>query len=287
MAKELSPLAAAAEEEKARLKDEKKQFKQLKKAQKKEAKRRAAEIAKQEEALGEDGGSGLVTFAATLLIVALWVAVVCVVVKMDVGGFGSGVLAPILKDVPVVNKILPSTAPAAGTEDPDTYGGYASLEEAVDYIKELEQQLEQIQNTSTTRDAEIEALKAEILRLQEFEQRQVEFQRIMTEFYEEVADIDPEGLLKYYESMDPATMEHIVRQVAVQEQKNEKLDDYVQTFALMKPKEAAKTFESMDDNLELVAEILEAMTAEQRASIMDVIDKEVAAKLAKMMHPGS
>ena len=28
--------------------------------------------------------------------------------KMDVGGFGSNVLTPILKDVPVINKILPS-----------------------------------------------------------------------------------------------------------------------------------------------------------------------------------
>lgn len=286
MAKELSPLAAAAEEEKTKLKEEKKQFKQEQKAQKKEAKRRAAEIAKQEEALGEDGGSGLVTFAATLLIVALWVAVVCVVVKMDVGGFGSSVLAPILKDVPVVNKILPSTAPTAGTEEENGYGGYESLEEAVEYIRQLEQQLEQLQTSANTRDAEIEALKAEILRLQEFEERQVEFQRIMTEFYEEVADIDPDGLLKYYESMDPATMEHIVREVAVQQQKNEELDSYVQTFAEMKPKMAAKTFEAMDD-LDLVAEILNAMSVDNRAAILDVIDTEVGAKLAKMMKPAS
>ena len=286
MAKELSPLAAVAEEEKKKLKEEKKQFKQEQKAQKKEAKRRAAEIAKQEEALGEDGGSGLVTFAATLLIVALWVAVVCVVVKMDVGGFGSSVLAPILKDVPVVNKILPSTAPAAGTEEENGYGGYESLEEAVEYIRQLEQQLEQLQTAANTRDAEIEALKAEILRLQEFEERQVEFQRIMTEFYEEVADIDPDGLLKYYESMDPATMEHIVREVAVQQQKNEELDSYVQTFAEMKPKVAAKTFEAMDD-LDLVAETLNAMSVDKRAAILDVIDTEVGAKLAKMMKPAS
>ena len=84
MAKELSPTAAAAEEEKARIKEEKKQFKQEQKERKKEAKRRAAEIAKQEEALGEDGGSGLVTFLATILIVILWLAIVCVVIKMDI-----------------------------------------------------------------------------------------------------------------------------------------------------------------------------------------------------------
>lgn len=287
MAKDLSTLAAAAEEEKARLREEKKQFKQEQKAQKKEAKRRAAEIAKQEEALGEEGGNGLVTFFATLLIVALWIAVACVVVKMDVGGFGSNVLAPILKDVPVVNRILPSAAPAMENTDSEGYGGYASLEEAVDYIKQLELELEREQTASNAKNTEVEALKAEVLRLQEFEQRQVEFQRIKTEFYEEVANLDPEGFLKYYESMDPTTMEYIAKQIAVQEQRKEDLDNYIQTFAKMKPKSAAKMFEAMSDRLELVAEILEAMTVEQRADIMNVIDTELGAKLVKMMHPDS
>lgn len=287
MAKELSPLAAAAEEEKAKLKQEKKQFKQDQKAQKKEAKRRAAEIERQEEALGEDGGNGLVTFAATLLIVILWVAVVCVVVKMDVGGFGSSVLAPILKDVPVVNKILPSTAPAAETDNSEVYGGYTSLEEAVAYIKQLELELEREQTASKAKDTEMEALKAEILRLQEFEERQVEFQRIKTEFYEEVANMDPDGLIKYYESMDPTTMESILKQVAVQQQKSQEVEDYIQTFTAMKPKAAAKMFEAMDDRLDLIAEILEGMSVEDRAAIMDVIDTELGAKLVKMMRPDS
>ncbi len=288
MAKDLNSLAAAAEEEKTRLKEEKKQLKKDRKAQKKEAKRRAAEIEKQEEALGDDGGSGFVTFGATLLIVALWVAIVCVVIKMDVGGFGSSVMTPILKDVPVLNRILPSASPAPGdTEEEENYGGYSSLEEAVEYIRQLEAEVERIQTTSSAKDTELEALKAEILRLQEFEQRQVEFQRIKTEFYEEVASLDPDGLLKYYESIDPATMEYIAKQIAVQQQKSEEAEAYLETFAVMKPKAVAKLFETMSDRLELVAEILEGMDVEQRAAIMNVIDAEIGAKLVKMMHPDS
>ncbi len=289
MAKDLNSLAAQAEEEKTRLKEEKKQLKKDRKAQKKEAKRRAAEIEKQEEALGDDGGSGFVTFGATLLIVALWVAIVCVVVKMDVGGFGSSVMTPILKDVPVLNKILPSASPAPGsnTEDEDTYGGYSSLEEAVAYIRQLELELDRIQTASSAKDTELESLKAEILRLQEFEQRQVEFQRIKTEFYEEVANLDPEGLLKYYETIDPATMEYIAKQIAVQQQKNEEAEAFIETFAKMKPKDAAKLFEAdaMSDRLELVVEIMEGLSVEQRADILGAMNTELAAKLVKMMHP--
>ena len=81
MAKEVevqtAPEADQEELDRERLKEEKKQLK----AQKKEAKRRAREIARQEDELDENesGGSGLVTFGATLLIVLLWIAVICVV----------------------------------------------------------------------------------------------------------------------------------------------------------------------------------------------------------------
>lgn len=286
MAKDLSALAAAAAEERGKLKEEKKRFRQEQKAQKKEAKRRAAELEKQEEALEEDGGSGMATFAATLLIVVLWIAVVCVVVKMDVGGFGSSVLAPILKDVPVVKWILPSSALVDSGGDSGSYGGYASIEEAVDALRKIELELAQVQEDSNTKDKDLEALKSEVLRLQEFEQRQVEFQRIMSEFYEEVASLDPEGLLKYYESMDPTTMEYIVKQLLLQQQKDEEMDNYVKTFAAMKPKAAAKAFETMSD-LDLVAKILKAMSVEKRAAILDVMSADFAAKLVKILDPSS
>ena len=136
MAKAVSQTAVSAEDEKKRIGEEKKQLKKQQKDQKKEAKRRAKEIAKQEEDLGLDEGNGLVTFGATVLIVVLWIAVVCVIVKLDIGGFGSSVLAPILKDVPVVNMILPSSGQTE-TTDPGSYGGYTSLQEAYDYIKQL------------------------------------------------------------------------------------------------------------------------------------------------------
>ena len=290
MAKDLNSLAAMAEEEKTKLKQEKKQFKQDQKAQKKEARRRAAEIAKQEEALGEDGGNGLVTFFATLLIVVLWIAIVCVVIKMDIGGFGSSVLTPILKDVPVVNKILPSTSPTGtGTTEQDSYGGYESVEEAVAYIRQLELELEQEQTSSKAKEAENEALRAEVVRLKEFEARQEEFQRISTEFYEEVVYSDKgpglDAYMKYYESMYPSVAEYLYKQGLVQQQKNTELEEYVKTYASMKPKEAAKVFENMTNELDLVADILGGMSVEERAAIMNVMDAELAAKLTKLMRP--
>ena len=288
--KELNPVAAAAEEEKAKLKEEKKKFRQEQKAQKKEAKKRAAEIAKQEEALGEDGGNGLVTFFAILLIVILWLAIVCVVIKMDVGGFGSSVLTPILKDVPVVNMILPSKSHSGSSNTTsENYGGSDSMEEAVAYIKQLELELEREQTASKAKDTQIDELKAETLRLKEFEERQVEFQRIQAEFMEEVvyAEKGPgaEEYRKFYEAANPTVAESIYRQVITQEAADSKVQEYAQTYSEMKPKQAAKVFEEMTDNLDLVAKILNAMSVDDRAAIMGVMDSAVAARLTKMMDP--
>lgn len=291
--KELNPVAAAAEEEKAKLKEEKKKFRQEQKAQKKEAKKRAAEIAKQEEALGEDGGNGLVTFFAILLIVILWLAIVCVVIKMDVGGFGSSVLTPILKDVPVINKILPSKSLPASEENTgsESYGGYDSMEEAVAYIRQLELELEREQTSSKDKDTQIDGLKAEVLRLQEFEQKQAEFQRIQTEFLEEVVYSEkgpgPEEYKKFYEAANPASWEYVYRQVVTQLEADQEVQDYAKAYAEMKPKEAAGVFEEMTDNLDLVVKILNAMSVEDRAKILGAMDAGVAAKLTKMMDPDS
>ncbi len=288
-AKNLEGLAAPTEKEK--LESEKKELKRQQREQRKEAKRRAREIARQEDALGEDEESnGLLTLGATLLIVALWLAVICVVIKLDVGGFGSRVLAPILQDVPVLNKILPENS-VTETTDTESYGGYTSLEEAVEQIRSLEIQLEQAQNESRSKDEELDSLKAEVLRLQEFENSQVEFQRVKTEFYEEVvyAENGPgaEAYQKYYESMDPTTAEYIYRQVVTQLEESQEVQDYAEAYSQMKPKQAAGIFESMTDDLDLAARILKVMSAEDRGAIMGQMDPEVAARLTKIMDPES
>lgn len=275
--------------EKKRLKDERDKIKADRKAQKKEAKQRAKEISEQEAKLAEDEEAGGVSvFLVTVVIVIIWVAILCLLIKLDVGGFGSGVLAPVLKDVPVINKILPADATVT-TDDGESYGGYTSLREAVDYIKELELQLEDAQAASSVDSEELEELRAEIERLQTFEDAQVEFERIKTEFYEEVvyAENGPgaEAYQKYYETMDPTTAEYLYKQVVQQEEADKEIQDYAQAYAEMKPKQAASIFEAMTDDLDLAAKILDQMSAEDRGNILGAMDAETAARLTRIMDP--
>lgn len=277
--------------EKKRLKAEKAKLKKEEAKQKKDIKKRAKEIAKQEARLSdEEETGGFSAFLLTLIIVFIWVAILCVVIKLDVGGFGSDVLAPILKDVPIVNKILPDGT-VTEVEDGGAYGGYKNIEEAVNQIQVLKAELESYKSNSTSDSVRIAELEAEIERLKTFEANQVEFQRIKTEFYEEVvyAENGPgaEEYQKYYEAMDPTTAEYLYKQVALQLEESKEIKEYAQTYSEMDAGDAAKIFEAMTDDLKLVSRILSVMNAEARGEILAEMDPSIAAKLTKIMDPES
>lgn len=280
-----------AKEERKRIKEERKRLKQEQKNQKKEAKKRAKELADQEYELDENDGSergSVPALLITLMVVIIWIAILCLLVKLNVGGFGSNVLRPILKDVPVINKILPAEEQASAPVAEEYYG-YTSLEEAVNQIRALELELEKNQSDRRSEVEEIEALRAEVERLKTFEESQVEFQRIRTQFYEEIvyAENSPgaDAYRKYYEEIDPEMAEYLYKQVVQQEIADQEVQDYARAYSEMKPKEAAGIIEAMPDNLELAAKILGTMNAEDRGKILGVMDAQVAAKLTKIMDP--
>lgn len=243
-----------------------------------------------EEAESEEEGGSLSIVLITFFIVLIWLAILGLLIKLDVGGFGSSVLRPILKDVPVIRMILPEQTDAEVAQEAD----FKTLEEALAEIDRLNKELEQTklagENTNTTdQDNQIQTLKEEVKRLQTFENNQIEFQKLKTQFYEEVvfADNAPDisEYKTYYESIDPATAEYLYKQVVQQIEEDALLKDYVQAYTQMKPKQAAAIFEQMPDNLELTAKILKAMDPLGRAKILGAMDTELASKITKIMDP--
>jgi len=280
-------------QEKKELKLEEKKRKSEAKRHKKEAKKKAKQIAAEEARLTEEESSTVPVIFTTLIIVLVWVGILCALIKLDVGGFGSNVLAPILKDVPVINAVLPEVEEPLLDENGEVIdvdvAGYDSLKDAILQIQELEQSIEEYQIEIAEKNERIEAMETEINRLSTFEDKQVEFERIKTEFYNEViyAENGPgvEEYQKYYEAMDPAMAEVLYKQVIVQIQEDEEVRDYAQAYSEMKPKEAAGIFEAMTDNLELAARILGEMDADSRGQILGKMNPEIAAKITKIMEP--
>lgn len=261
------------------------ELQEKKKEEKKSKKDKEAEILEDDFESASKGG-GFSTVVVTLAIILIWLAVFAILIKMDVGHFGSSIMYPVFKNVPVVKYILPEVQETS--EDGDQYG-YTTLAEAVEEIKRLQAQVAEYKDASSVDNEVVEELSAEVDRLKKFEQNQVEFESKKQQFYEEVVfnDNAPDvtEYQKYYESIEPETAAELYKQVVEQTTTDEKITEYAKAYGEMKPAQAAKIFEAMTDDLELAASILNNIDATQRGKILGAMDAEVAAMLTKVMEP--
>ena len=235
---------------------------------------------------GKKKGKGTTAIIAAFIVV-IWIAIFALLVKLDVGGFGSSVLYPVLKDVPVLNKILPNVSDnSLSSNSGDTY---STLQEAIDRINELENSIAVYKKNSDENAQTISNLTAEVERLKTYEANQTAFETLKKRFDNEVVYTDNAPDINeyktYYESIDPENAEVLYKQVVEQITYDDEVQDYAKTYSQMKPKEAAAIFDTMTDNLGLVSDILMCMGAQARADILGKMNAETAAKLTEIMEP--
>ncbi len=232
-------------------------------------------------------GGGLVVALVAILVVIIWLAIFALLIKTDVGGFGSTVMYPILKNVPYLNKILPDVKDDYAQED-SAYQ-FATMDQAVARIKELEAQLKAAQDQSTTDAATLADLQAQAAELQTYKQNEAKFEQEKQQFYEDIvySDNAPDtsAYRQYYEEIEPDNAEAIYKQVVQQDEADSKIQDYAKTYSSMKASQAAGIFDTMTDNLNLVAKILNAMSASNRGAILGAMNADTAAKVTEIMNP--
>ncbi len=239
----------------------------------------------------ESFGSKLLSVFFVILIIVVWLAIIAALIKFDIGGFGSSVLRPILKDVPVISKILPEPSEEQlkqeAEENPDE-DQIATLSQAKGMIEKLEEENEKLNKNNKSLKEENADLAKEIERLKVFEENQNAFQIQKEEFYREIVygenAPDADTYSKWYESIDSANAEAIYRQVISQQSVDNDLKDLAKTYENMKPAEAAEVLQKIG-NLDTVAEILGAMKTDARAKVMDQMDASFAANVTKKLMP--
>lgn len=232
--------------------------------------------------------SKVLIFFVSLLIVLIWLGIIGVLIKCDVGGFGSSVLYPMWKDVPYLNRILPDVEKDLYSTE-DTQYPYGSLAEAVERIKELERQVDALSAQSVTDSDTITQLEEQQKELQAYREREAEFEKEKEKFYEEVVFSDKapdiEQYKIFYESIEKDNAEILYKQVIQQLQKDAEIEDYVKAYSSMKAKDAAEIFNTMTDDLELVAKILQGMNASARGNILAEMNADTAAKVTEILNP--
>lgn len=239
---------------------------------------------KTEELNQEDGaGSKVVTALIVIVIVIIWLAIFGVLIKLDVGNFGSEVLYPVLKDVPVVNMILPEP----GDGQKESSGEYDNLTEANARIRELESKLAASDSAGSANSSEIEELKAEISRLEKFEQNQKAFAERVKRFDQNVVfndkAPDTEEYKAFYEEIEPDNAEDIYRDVCREYEYNQEVKDQADMYSKMEPANAAAILEEMSNDLTLVAGIMDNMQASKSAEILANMSTTTAAQITTKM----
>ncbi|HHU70952.1 MAG TPA: hypothetical protein GXZ21_02830 [Clostridiales bacterium] len=244
-------------------------------------------MAKKSNALGKDNkeGNKVLTILISLLIVIIWLAIFALLIKLDVGSFGSGVLRPILKDVPVIRLILPDVTDKQVALE-NNYS-YSSLPEAVARINELELIVEELNKQKEEAQVDSSELQAEIDRLRAFEENQLAFEERQLEFDRNVIFNEKapelEEYKSYYENINPSNAEILYRQVVEQMEFSASIKEKAEIYKNMDPKAAASILETMSADIEAVSQILLSMKAKESAAIMAEMDNVFAAKVTNKM----
>ena len=240
---------------------------------------------------GEGIGSKILSAFFVILIILVWFVIIIALIKFDVGGFGSSVLRPVLKDVPVINMILPEPSEEEllqEAEDEGEENRIATLSQAKDMIAALTQDNETLTGDNKALKEKINDLEKQIERLQVFEDAQNEFQKQKEKFYNEIVygenAPDADTYIEWYESIDAAHAESIYRQLLLDESADSELKDVAKTYENMKPADAAEVLEKIG-NLDTVAEILKSMKADSRAKVMNEMTPDFAANITKKLMP--
>ena len=156
-------------------------------------------------------------------------------------------------------------------------------------MEELEKELDEASSTNKNDKKKIKDLKAQIKDLSKYKEDEAAFEKEKEKYYEEVVFSDQAPDIQqyktYYESIDPENAEVLYKQVVEQITYDSQVEDYAKTYSNMKPQEAASIFDTMTDNLGLVADILMNMGTQQRADILGKMDATTAAKLTEIMEP--
>lgn len=213
------------------------------------AKKKRAMQEELDELKGNTAKGKAICVLAFFVLIGLLMGTFVGMVKLDIGGVASEVLAPVIADVPVLRSILPmemqkkNASELAAEQKQQEAAAAAEAEQAAEEEAAAEAAAEEAQQAA-----------------------------------EEEAAAEAEQAAEE----EAAEAEAAAEEAAAEEAKA--LQDYVDTYSAMKPRDAAKVFDSMmPDQEDLVVRILENLTSDQRAAILSRMSVANAAILTEKM----
>lgn len=232
----------------------------------------------------EESGGKLGTFLIIILFLLIWISVLALLIKLDVGGLGT-TLRPYIKDVPIGNLMLPNVSDEQ-IQWEENYP-YKNMDEAMNELDLLKQQVEKLTKENTEQAIEITQLRAENNRLKNFEDDVKAFEERVKRFDQYVVfnDKAPDvtAYKEFYESIEPENAAQLYQYVVELIQYDEGVIKQAELFANMKPGQAAEALQEMTADIEFITKVLLAMKKDNATEIMNKMDALFVAKVMQRM----
>ena len=231
------------------------------------------------------GGGKILTVLIIFLIVLIWLAILALLIKFDVGGLGSEVLRPVLKDIPVVNRILPDVS-----DEQEAYENaypYKNLSEAVEYIKKLEVMVDKYIEENSDYASRLAEMQKEIDSLLHYEEEQDEFAKLREKFDNEVVFNEKapstDEYLKWYAAMYPNNAAKIYEELLEKKMIEDSIQREAGILAAMDDGDAAAILSEMPSNIDMVCRLLACMKDKKVAAMLAEMDDLFAARITNRM----
>ena len=194
-------------------------------------------------------------------------------------------VANVVSDVPVLNTLIPLPSSDEGTDEPQP----ATRRSSRDYeaqIVQLEEQINRLTEQLEQAGEKSDLYVAEINRLSDFEEMQVQFRQDKEEFDRMIAQNDLSAFARFFEQVSPETAESLYRESVVTDARSAELTNYVNTITTMDETAAARMIEQMlGTDMDLVVLILGNVDNQTRGTILGTMSAANAASVYKQLAP--
>ena len=122
-----------------------------------------------------------------------------------------------------------------------------------------------------------------------YEEAQTEFEEKKDEFYDEIvygeSAPDTDTYIEWYNEIDAEHAEEIYREITEANMADQEIVELAEAYEAMDPADAAKIFESMSNDLDTVALIMNNMSTDAQGEVLAEMTPEFAASVSKKLLP--
>ncbi len=234
----------------------------------------------------ESAGSKVLTFIIILLIVFIWLAILALLIKFDVGGIGSNTFRPLLKDVPVLNRILPDVSDEQLAYE-NQYP-YKSLSEAIEALKELELKTDKLIEENDDYAARQAEMQTEMNSLQHYADEYEEFLKQREAFDREIVyndkAPDTDEYLKWYATIYPENAAKIYEELKELEKVDDVYKEIAAYFNKIKPVDAAAILMEYTSDVDFAVNILKCLKTATVSKILTEVEKKDSLFAARIVN---